>query len=68
MHVEESPRWEWDDYRECEACASKPGSPPLCPGCLHNRTAISRLNQKIRLQRKLISALGSLAALAGEMD
>jgi len=30
-------------FRECDTCAAKPGSPPLCSGCLHNREVISRL-------------------------
>lgn len=33
-----------DEFRECAACASKPGMPPLCPSCLHNREVISRLS------------------------
>lgn len=31
------------DFKECAACAAKPGSPTLCPSCLHNRTTIDRL-------------------------
>lgn len=29
-----------DEFRECAACAAKPGSPTLCPSCLHNRAVI----------------------------
>ena len=32
-----------DDFKECAECAKKPGTPPLCPSCLHNRELISRL-------------------------
>lgn len=31
------------EFKECDACASKPGSPILCDGCLNNREVISRL-------------------------
>lgn len=27
-------------FWECDICAAKPGSPPLCPWCLHNRKVI----------------------------
>lgn len=27
-------------YKECAACAAKPGTPTLCPSCLHNRAVI----------------------------
>lgn len=27
-------------FMECDTCRAKPGSPPLCVGCLHNRTVI----------------------------
>ena len=29
------------DFKECETCAAKPGSPTLCSGCLANRATIS---------------------------
>lgn len=28
------------DFKECDACGSKPGSPLLCAGCRHNRKAM----------------------------
>lgn len=31
------------EFRECAACAAKPGAPVLCDACLHNRAAINRL-------------------------
>jgi hypothetical protein len=35
-------------FWECEACRAKPGSPLLCPPCLHNRTAIADLKERIK--------------------
>jgi len=31
------------EFKECNSCASKPGSPLLCDACLHNRETIHRL-------------------------
>ncbi len=36
------------EFRECAACAAKPGSPTLCDACLHNRGALSRLHSVVR--------------------
>ncbi len=36
-----------DDFRECEACAAKPGSPMLCSGCLANRALIECLQAEV---------------------
>ena len=35
------------EFIECIVCASKPGSPVLCPSCLSNRQVISRLKQQL---------------------
>lgn len=35
------------EYRECATCAAKPGSPTLCPTCLHNRNLVMDLNEKL---------------------
>ncbi len=35
-----------DDFMECDSCRAKPGSPPLCAGCLHNREAIRVLRER----------------------
>jgi len=35
------------EFRECDACAAKPGCPTLCNGCLANRAVIGRLQKKI---------------------
>lgn len=34
------------DFIECDTCRSKPGSPVLCAGCLHNRTVIAALREQ----------------------
>jgi len=31
------------EFRECDTCAAKPGTPPLCIGCLNNRAVIATL-------------------------
>lgn len=36
-----------DDFMECDKCRSKPGSPTLCSGCLHNREVINRLRKEL---------------------
>lgn len=30
-------------FMECDTCRAKPGTPPLCAGCLHNRSVIGGL-------------------------
>jgi hypothetical protein len=32
----------------CHTCASKPGSPTLCSGCLANRQTIDELHERVR--------------------
>ncbi len=40
------------EFLECESCAKKSGTPPLCGSCLHNRKMIEFANRKItRLTR-----------------
>lgn len=34
-------------FMECTSCAAKPGSPVLCPACLHNRGLIAELNVEV---------------------
>jgi hypothetical protein len=38
------------DFVECEGCAGKPGSPYLCPSCLHNRNLIADLKKYINVR------------------
>lgn len=42
--VEEKNEEEFE-FVECVSCASKPGTPVLCAGCLHNRSVIAKLIQ-----------------------
>jgi hypothetical protein len=35
---------ESEEFTECDACRSKPGSPTLCGGCLRNRALIEKLS------------------------
>lgn len=42
------------EYKECAECAAKPGSPPLCAACLHNRTMIDRLQANRPEPRSLV--------------
>ena len=49
------------EFRECDNCAKKPGSPVLCGSCIHNRGMISvasreikRLNSVIKLVEDLV--------------
>jgi len=36
------------EFKECDTCAAKPGSPVLCATCLHNRSVISKLEERLR--------------------
>jgi len=49
------------EFKECDACRAKPGSPVLCEACLHNRGMVhdlkERLDAAIRRER-----------LAGRLD
>lgn len=47
----------WGELMECEICRAKPGSPNLCPRCLHNRAVISRLKKEVNNKAKLIRAV-----------
>jgi len=42
---------EWE-FRECDTCSAKLGSPILCSGCLHNRLIISKISQKLAEQEE----------------
>lgn len=33
------------EFMECDSCRAKPGSPQLCTGCLHNRSAIEKMKE-----------------------
>ena len=34
-------------FMECSACSAKPGSQPLCPSCLHNRTMMEQYHRNV---------------------
>jgi len=36
------------DFQECDTCRAKPGTPVLCAGCLHNRSAIENIREAWR--------------------
>ena len=46
------------EFAECASCAAKPGSPYLCPACLHNRTTIN----KLRADREALTEVYVVAA------
>jgi hypothetical protein len=62
------------EYQECAECAAKPGSPTLCPSCLHNRTQINRLvadlEESLKQFHKLAKYLGACrdGAIGGVID
>lgn len=45
------------EFMECESCSQKPGSPTLCPSCLHNRRAIDKLSLELKKKKKLIKKI-----------
>ena len=53
------------DFAECASCAAKPGSPILCPACLHNRATINQLRAERDRDRAKRRLLGRGAALPG---
>ena len=53
---------EASEFAECESCAAKPGSPTLCPACLHNRTTINELRTECEALTKSTTA-GKLRSL-----
>ena len=43
-----------NEFKECESCAKKPGSPTLCGSCLHNRSLVTKLKQeKFKFEKTL---------------
>lgn len=34
-------------FQECDTCKAKPGTPPLCAGCLENRETIHILKAEL---------------------
>lgn len=46
----------WDNlvFVECLECQKKPGTPPLCKPCLHNRNVISMLRAIVEKAREAV--------------
>ena len=36
------------DFRECEQCSSKSGTPLLCESCIYNRQLVSELQKRVK--------------------
>ena len=51
------------EFAECASCAAKPGSPTLCPACLHNRTTINELRAECEALTKVYGITGKLRSL-----
>ncbi len=51
-------------FAECDQCRAKPGSPPLCAGCLNNRTVIGRYEEFMQEIMEATDAPPSLRLLA----
>jgi hypothetical protein len=51
--AEEKPKPEKLEFKECDVCRAKPGSPLLCDGCLQNRETIGRLNDQLKEKKCL---------------
>lgn len=45
-------------FMECDACRAKPGLPPLCAGCLHNRDLIKAYGQRYTSEFKPVKDCG----------
>lgn len=48
------------EFKECDTCAAKPGSPPLCAGCLNNRQVIYAMGETIKRQAADLGLVKSL--------
>lgn len=46
------------EFRECEACAAKAGSPNLCHSCIRNRAIIQTLEEAVKRLVKAEIILG----------
>jgi len=50
------------EFWECPECKAKPGSPLLCPSCLHNRFVIDLLNDELEYIRKVVGGHSKICA------
>ena len=53
------------EFVECETCAAKPGSPPLCPSCLKNRETIGVLRGAVKRSLAVLETLRSSILIEG---
>ncbi len=68
MHSEHNPSPPTDlntvEFRECAACAAKPGFPALCVACLHNRLVITTLREVlVSIRTEVEATLGRAPAV-----
>jgi hypothetical protein len=54
------------DFKECEACAAKPGTVTLCEACRTNRNTINDLNSLLRQRDEVDASIDRDFALARE--
>jgi len=45
------------EFRECAACAAKPGAPLLCDSCRHNRRVIAKQDAELEHHRATLRRL-----------
>lgn len=61
-----------DQFRECPACAAKPGSPALCEICLHNRGLEQERDELVlrlaKSKETVIQAVNRNIRVTGERD
>ena len=51
------------EFEECPECAAKPGSPTLCPSCLHNREIIEDLYNRLSAYGKKFGVIRAVMEL-----
>ena len=56
------------EFAECASCAAKPGSPTLCPACLHNRATISQLRAENEVMTKVYVSAARLRTFPVPFD
>jgi hypothetical protein len=59
---------ETPEFAECASCAIKPGSPVLCPACLHNRATINQLRAERAALTKVYAVVARLRTFPVPFD
>lgn len=54
-------------FLECDTCKKRAGMPELCHGCYVNRTAISRLEDKIDSLEEALNVIRGVLALINSL-